>query len=217
MTLFSDGYRAVFSDFGYPLTEKSAGSPGLLEQAEARLGVRVPTALRDYYLVAGRERRFNSAHNRFLPPTRWEINQKRLVFMEENQSVVLWGVSTRNPDSEDPPVSQGINDDPIAWSPEHRKCSVWVRVMLHYQAVCGGFRHLGGGEAPDPTFYRFEKRGWTFHGEVNSLRAYSRPNQVVCLMLSNDLPFTSQSSVMVGGKTRRDLQAIATELGIAIT
>ena len=191
-------------------------SPDVLAATEERLGVKVPTVLRDYYLVAGRERRFRACHNRLLPPTEWAIDKKRLIFMEENQSVVWWGVSIRNPDTDDPPVSQGINDEPITWSPEHRKCSVFLAVMLHYQAVAGGFRFCGWGNAPEPSGYCFEEQGWTCYGEINSQRAYSRPNQVVCVMPPGDLPFMQSWSVLAGGKTKRDLQAIGAELGIAI-
>jgi hypothetical protein len=166
--------------------------------------------------VAGRERRFNTCHNRLLPPSEWTIDKKRLIFMEENQSVFWWGVSIRNPDSDDPPVSQGINEDPITWHPEHRKCSVFLAVMLHYQAVSGGLRYCGSGDAPEQSSYRFEEQGWTYYGEVNSLLAYSRPNQVVCLVPPHDLPFMRNWSVLAGGKTKRDLRTISAELGISV-
>jgi hypothetical protein len=189
MASFKNYYRTLYQTFGYALTERSALPSMVLSGAEKRLGIRVPIALRDYYLVAGRERRFSTCHNRLLPPFKWAVDKNRLIFMEENQWVVWWGVSTRNPDSDDPPVSQGSNDEPITWYPEHRKCSVFLAVMLHYQAVSGGFRFCGRADAPDQSSYRFENNGWTYYGELNSLKAYSRRNQVVCLMPPGDLPF----------------------------
>jgi hypothetical protein len=216
MASFKKYYRTMYQTFGYPLTGRTALPSEVLTTVEKRLGVRVPAALRDYYLIAGRERRFSACHNRLLPPAKWTIDKHRLIFMEENQGVVWWGVSTRNPGSDDPPVSQGINDEPITWHPEHRKCSVFLAVMLHYQAVSGGFRFYGRADAPDPSNYRFEERGWTYYGEVNSLLAYSRRNQVVCLMPPSDLPFMQKWSVLAGGKTKADLQAIEAELGMAV-
>jgi hypothetical protein len=215
MASFKKYYRTLYQRFGYPLTERTALSPEVLAAAEKRLGVQVPTALHNYYLVAGRERRFSACHHRLLQPSKWTIDKHRLIFMEENQGVVWWGVSTRNPDSDDPPVSQGINDEPITWYPEHRKCSVFLAVMLHYQAVSGGFRFCGTADAPDQSSYRFEEHGWTHYGEVNSLSAYSRRNQVVCLMPPGDLPFMQKWSVLAGGKTNGDLRAIAADLGVA--
>ena len=214
MASFSDYFGAIYSTLGYPLSTASALSPGAIGNAEQRLGVGVPRSLRDYYLIAGRERRFNTAHNRLLSPAQWVVDKKRLIFMEENQSVVWWGASVRTPNSDDPPISQGINDEPITWSPEHRRCSVFLAVMLHYQAVNGGFRHCGIADSPTKTRYRFEEHGWTCCGKVNSLLAYSRPNQVVCLSPPGDLAFMRNWSVQAGGKTKRDLHAIATDLGL---
>jgi len=214
---FEEYFGAIYSTFGYPLTAGSALSPEVLGGAEQRLGVKEPLALRDYFLVAGRERRFNTAHNRLLPPAQWTVDKKRVIFMEENQSALYWGVSIRNPATDDPPVSQGIVDDPITWYPEHRKCSVFLAVMLHYHAVNGGFRYCEMGAAPAETSYRFEEHGWTCYGTVNSLTAYSRRNQVVCVSPPSDLPFMKGWSVLAGGKTKRDLQTIAAEVGISIT
>ena len=207
-------YRKLYATLGYPLTKTTALSSELLTAAGKGLGVHIPLALRDYYLVAGRERRFRACHNRIISPAKWTTDKQRLIFMEENQCVVSWGVSTRNPDSDDPPVSQGINDEGITWYPEHRKCSVFLAVMLHYQAVNGGLRFSGRADAPDNSSYRFEDHGWTYYGTVNSLQAYSRPNQVVCLMPPGDLPFMQKWVVLAGGKTRIDLKTIAEEIGV---
>lgn len=215
MASFEEHYSEVFATFGYPLTERTALSTTVLAGAERRLGVKIPAALREYYRIAGRERRFNTAHNRLLPPSDWSLDQKRLIFMEENQAVVYWGVSIRNPDSDDPPASQGINNEPITWHPENRKCSGFLTEMLHYQAVCGGFRFCGGVDAPERLSYRFEGHGWRYAGKTGGISAYRRPNQVVCLTPPSDLPFQRNGSILAGGKTRRDLQGIAEELGVS--
>jgi hypothetical protein len=217
MASFKKYYRSIFQTFGYPLTERAAMSPDVLTAAGKRLGVKIPAALRDYYLVAGRERRFNLCHNRLLPPTKWEVDKHRIIFMEENQRIAWWGVSTRNPGSEDPPVSEGFVDEPIDWRPQHRKCSAFLAFMLHYQAVCDGFRFCGSASVPEGARYRFEERGWMYYGEANLMRAYSRPNQVVFLMPPGDLPFMQRWSVFAGGKTKADLRVVAEELGVTFT
>src|SRR5262249_38986158 len=104
MASFKKYYRTMYRTFGYPLTQVAGFASEVLAAAQKRLGVQVPAALRDYYSVAGRERRFSACHHRLLPPQQWAIDQQRLIFMEENQGVVCWGVSTRNPDVDDPPV-----------------------------------------------------------------------------------------------------------------
>ncbi|QDU06719.1 hypothetical protein [Gimesia aquarii] len=215
MPSFKNYYRTLYRNFGYPLTKNSAIPPNVIMSAEKQLGVSVPTALRDYYLVAGRESRFNKSHNRLLAPKDWNVDKKRLLFMEENQAVLWWGVSVRNPDTQDPRVSKGHTEEPISWYREHHKCSVFLAVILHYQAVCGGFRFRSSADIPDEINYQFEKQGWTYYGTVNSLMAFSRTNQVVCLMPSNGLPFMdNQWTVLIGAKTKRDLTAVEMELGL---
>jgi hypothetical protein len=140
----------------------------------------------------------------------------RLIFMEESQCVVWWGVSTRSPKSDDSPVFQGINAEPITWYREHQKCSVFLAVTLHYQAVSGGFRFRGTGRAPRPSDNRLREHNWTYYGEVGSLRAYSRQNQVVCFMRPGDLPFMQGWSVLAGGKTKADLKAIEADLDLEV-
>ncbi len=216
MTSFRPYFGALFDGFGYPLTASTALSARVLSAAEGRLGVRIPTVLRDYYAIAGRERRFGACHNRLLAPSEWSVDQKRLVFMEENQAVVCWGVSIRNPDADDPPVSQGIDDEPMTWQPEHRRCSAFLAVMLHYQAVCGGFRFCGGAQAPENPTSRLRRRGWTNVGQIHSQVALSRPHQAVCVLPPGDLPFPQGWTILAGGKTRRDLQAIGVDLGISL-
>jgi hypothetical protein len=158
MSSFKKYYRKVYQTFGYPLSERQGMPLKVLSEAGKRLGVQIPPALLAYYLVAGRERRFNQCHNRLLAPQEWALDTQRLIFMEENQAVLWWGVSTRNSRSPDPPVSQGINDEPITWIREHRRCSAFLAIMLHYQAVCGGCRFCGSATVPDEAApYHFKK------------------------------------------------------------
>jgi len=216
MASFKKLYRDLFKTFGYPLAPHAGTSPKTLAAAQKRLGVKAPAALADYYLVAGGERRLNTCLNRLLPPQQWWIDKQRLIFMEENQAVLWWGVSVRNPASVDPPISQGLNDDPVTWVPEHRKCSVFLAVMLHWHAVNDGLPFCGQADAPDETDYRFEQHGWTCYVQVNSLTAYSRPGQVICLMPPGNLPFMQKWTVHAAGKTKGDLQAIAEELKLTM-
>lgn len=214
MPSFKKYYRTIFETFGYPLTEREATPREELAAAEKRLGVKAPPALRDYYLVAGRERRFNVCCHRLMPPEEWRIDKHRLLFIEENQVVCWWGVSTRNPASEDPPVSQGINDDPVTWYPVQRKCSVFLLLMLHYQAVSSGYRYTGAADVAEVSKFSFQKHGWTYHGELHGALLCGRRNQVLCLTPPGDLPFMQNWWVSAGGKTARDLKAISAELGV---
>jgi hypothetical protein len=200
---FQEHYRELFATFGYSLSKSAATSPAALDKKAMSLGVALPAALRDYYLVAGREKRFNQSFQRLLPPSEWTVDRKRLVFMEENQAVVLWGVSL-NSAAEDPVVWQRINDDESPWQRECRRCSEFLAVMLHLNAVSGGFEYIEQGNGTTPKLLRRIKARFKCYGTANGLTAYSRPNQAICI--------ESSMGVMGGAKTQRELDLMLAEL-----
>jgi hypothetical protein len=149
MPNLTEHYRRLFDRFGFPLGRSHAVETSALDKTEQRLGHAVPRALRAHYEVAGNERQFNRSMQRFLPPSKWFVDQGRLVFLEENQSVRWWGVSLKSRGAKDPAVYQGLrHDDEIEWNKEHDKCSTFISVILHYQAVSDGFKS-GGTEPTD--------------------------------------------------------------------
>lgn len=200
---FERHYRQIFDSFGYPLSKNAGVLPAALSKAEKSLGITVPKALLDYYLVAGREKHFNEAHNRLISCNDWEIHRKRLLFMVENQGVVVWSVSIGSSQDEDPKIWQASNEEPYEWYQETRRCSVFLSVMLHYQAINGGMKYSANAEAR-PDLKRKLKTKWTCYGTVNRMTAYSRQNQVLCI--------EPDMGILAAGKTKRDLDAIASEL-----
>jgi hypothetical protein len=218
MASYADRYRRTYAILGHELTPRDGRAESRIAAAEARLGIRVPKSLRDYYLVAGRERRFNQVHNRLLAPDGWRVERGRLVFMEENQAVVSWGVEAIPRPAGDPPVFQGVEDETIRWYREHDKCSVFLLGMLHWQGAFGGaMRHTGTAPVPRGVVNELD-RDWRFVGEVNKMRAYHRPGQAVCFLKWDD-PFMreGQSSpwrVFAGASTGRGLRGIAEALDV---
>jgi hypothetical protein len=114
-------------------------------------------------------------------------------------------------------ISQGVDDgESIDWHREHDKCSTFISVLLHYQAVSGGFRSCASGSAPDDVHEKL-KRDWEYAGEVNQLWAFSRQNQAVCIMAGSGLPFMPTMMLMAGGKTARDMKTIGDSLGVELS
>ena len=171
MINFQDQYRRASESLGHRLTHREGRSDTRIRIVERRLGVRLPNALRDYYLVAGKERRFNQAFNHLYAPEEWVINDQKLVFMEENQAVVLWGTEAGVDSDDDPPVYQGVNGEPIQWYVEHEHCSVFLLVMLHWQGTFGGAISYSGTAAVQEELVSMLDRDWHFVGEVNHMRS----------------------------------------------
>jgi hypothetical protein len=212
---FQQQYRSLFAQFGYPLKPSAGVTEKQIAAAEKRLGVRVPAALREFYLVAGKERRFNHCHNRLLGPERWAVDRGRLMFMEENQSVLWWGVPVGKRAAADPMVAQGLNDEPITWQSISMKCSAFLIANLCWHAVCGGLPHCGNASAPETSTYRFEKHGWTPRGKLGGVSTYSRQDQVVCL--SPPAGFMTRWAIFAGAKTEKLLQSLCEELGVQLS
>ena len=215
MPSFKDFYRTIYDTFGYPLSTRKGLSPKVLAATEKRLGVRIPEALGDYYLVAGREHRFNSGDHSLLGPEEWKVDQRRLVFMVDSQVAVWWSVSVRNPDSEDPSVWQGYDPESFSWVLEKRRCSAFLGPLLHYKAVCGGLPFCGTADAPEKSDYILEENGWTYFGEAGGAHAYSRPGQVVCIeAFTPRFMDKMKFFVRAGARKKSGLQEIAHDLGV---
>lgn len=176
-------YAASFSALGVQLEPTDGCPEEEISAAERRLGLRAPAAIRDYFLLAGREARINQAHNHLLSPSEWFVDSGQLVFLAENQNVVLWGFPVADV-RDDPAVLQGVNGDEIAWHPEHPSLSEFLTVMIHWQAVMGAFGRTWSAVVDSEFPRRLDL--WRYAGEVNGLCAYSRDAVALCWLRWDD-------------------------------
>lgn len=81
------------------------------DAAEARLGVRLPRALREAYRLLGRRADLTSNQDELLTPSQWYLDDGKevLVFREENQGVACWGVPLDRLGEDDPPVGYRLD------------------------------------------------------------------------------------------------------------
>src|SRR5688572_31484741 len=86
---------------------------GLLEKeikkVETRLGIKLPSALRDFYLSVGAVSDLCSIHNVIFHPKDLVFEDGYLMFMDENQSVVSWGIKKKDLKKADPETWQRNN------------------------------------------------------------------------------------------------------------
>ncbi|HEV3343026.1 MAG TPA: hypothetical protein VG125_21810 [Pirellulales bacterium] len=187
--MFTDGYQDTFTTLGVRLRSEDAGSAADIDDAERRLAIRIPGSLREYYLVAGREKHINQFHNRLLPPEKLWIDSERVVFMEENQCVVYWGVAAARETTPDAAVFQGVNrrDEGIEWHPEADSCSTFLNVMAVWHASFGGAAaHTAVGYVDESTTRAALDEQWKPIGEVNAMRAYKQSGRAVCFLRWED-------------------------------
>ncbi|MFB7037583.1 MULTISPECIES: SMI1/KNR4 family protein [unclassified Streptomyces] len=78
-----------------------------LDAAEVRLGLQLPTALREAYVLFGRRRDLTSNHDVLLGPAELYVDDAKeaLVFRHENQGAASWGILLDSLQDDDPAVS----------------------------------------------------------------------------------------------------------------
>ena len=123
----------------YPPLKPADGVPSVdVLSAEQRLMTLLPAALRAFYLLAGRRADITSSHHRILPVADSSIVDDVLVFLAENQWVMLWGIRVQDCTMDDPIVYATENTSQVAWRPTGDPTSVFLTSTMYWQAVLGG-------------------------------------------------------------------------------
>jgi hypothetical protein len=126
-------YRAALEHIlGRELARRDGVPEARLAKAERRLGRPLPSALRDYLALAGLAPETRE-HNRLYLPEELQVEDGFLVFQEENQAVVHWGVPLRSAKRADPEVWQRANEDRAEWYSEEMTLSDFVVKNLAWQ------------------------------------------------------------------------------------
>jgi hypothetical protein len=123
-----------------PLREGDGVEEHELAAAETRLGLPLPAALREAYLLLGRRTDLTSRQDELLAPAELHLDGDRgvLIFRIENQSCAYWGIRVADLDQDDPPVL--VRPDvatPIAehWEPWLGHVSTEITEILLAEAL----------------------------------------------------------------------------------
>jgi hypothetical protein len=121
--MFKAKYSTAFKTLIGRSLKKGDGFEAVeLRKRERRLKVILPRALGEYYEFAGKLP-INTEHNRLYDPKKLKIWKGKLLFMEENQRVVFWGLDMHL-SQDDPQVFQAGNSELIEWTSLFRN-SFW--------------------------------------------------------------------------------------------
>lgn len=121
--------RTLTLQDGFPETE--------LISTEQQLDFSLPPTLKDFYREVGNQEILASSFQRFIKPKDWKINQRKIVFLEENQSVCYWATDAQQK------VYQTTDLDAPEWHEEPVGLSEFLRVIMYYQAAQGGYQYCG--------------------------------------------------------------------------
>lgn len=214
MSDFSRQYAETHATLGLDLTEEDAVSDGFISRFERKMKFRLPRALRDYYLVAGNELDSTRVFQELIRVGAWWLDEGRLVFMEDEQAAVVWGVDLVKRPLQDPPVFQGVNVDEnrLEWHLEHEQCSIFLKTMLHWQGAYGGAMPYTATAIVTEQLRERLDAEWVFVGEVNGMRAYNRPHRAICFLKWED-----DWRVFAGAARQSLLNGTKRELGLKWT
>lgn len=204
-------YPELFQMLGRTLRPMDAVDPHAIDKAEQALDLAAPQALRDFYLLAGNARDFTAVYDQLLLPADWSLQEGKLVFVEENQDVVRYGVDCGPDAGDDPPVWITTTGQATEWHRVCDSCSEFIATMLAWQCSFGEALPHGASGLAGPGTEAALKAGWHFVGTVNEMRAYLQPGHAACVVEWSD-----GLRVFVGAVSDDALWALEDALGLSL-
>lgn len=137
---------------------------------EHSLQIKLPAVLREYYLTIGKNKAVNDSHNRLLPPENIYFTDDRyLVFYEENQGVVEWGIKESDLSLVNPSVYG--NYDTIQesdWQQETQTLTDFFLSMSIYNGTLGGLLYNANSFSPvAPETVQLIQENWSEVPEIS--------------------------------------------------
>jgi hypothetical protein len=134
-----------------PLSDQDGLGLDEIAEAERRLGVSLPNALREWYQLAGKRKNLISLQNRLELPAELKPIGRFLPIYSENQAVVIWGLRLDDLDLSDPPVYMYGNETNLSevsahdWLMENKALSEFIFQMVVFETL---FAAPFSGNAP---------------------------------------------------------------------
>lgn len=196
-----------------PLLHEDGYGEDVLQSVEEHLGLRLPAALCDLYLVLGKRADLTAGQDRLLALDRLRVDQAAavIVFRVENQGCAEWGVAASDPaDPQDPPVFVR-RPGGRSWEPFATKMSLACAEMVlsevllssRFMAMCdlSGRTVAAVAESVYPRVALPEFRLWT--DAALTSRWFAAPGKL--LRMDGRGPYCW---LIAAGQTRDDLNAV---------
>lgn len=119
---------------GYPETAVAA--------LEHRLQIQLPAALRQYYLSLGNNKTVNDSFNRLTSLGEIGFSEDdHLIFYEENQAVVLWGIAKAELQQDNPPIYGTYDSHRKEWFTDSDTTEHFLLSMAWWNGALGGLTY----------------------------------------------------------------------------
>jgi hypothetical protein len=124
----------------------------VISAEEARLGVRLPDPLRNFYQAWGRRKDLTQTYQSLLAPGELAWRPDALIFCAENQGRNYWAILCKELEKVNPSVvkAYALPDwemseiaSPLVWEPNYANVSDFLDTLTYQHALCGGALHGG--------------------------------------------------------------------------
>ena len=188
--------------YNVPENEQYGFEESELTAMEKQLNIALPEKLRGYYLTLGKHETINYAHNRLLKPDEIKFSPDGyLVFYEENQGVVYWGIKKADLSNPNPPIYGGYTaeDGTLNWYLELPTTETSLMMLAVYNGVLGGLKYNANClENVKPELASYVKENWQELEDIssNTQRIYTRDyEEMISLSFDSD---KNCSAVFIG-------------------
>jgi len=132
----------------------------ILEQ-EKRLNIKIPPALKELYLTLGNNTLFTDGFHHFNEITELFIKNNKLVFLQENQSVIYWAVDLVDSKTVYQTTNQNF-DQNVEWFREELDLDQFIEMILYFQCVMS-----------DEDFHNKAKSGFRYFASLDINEYYN--------------------------------------------
>lgn len=123
---------------GRELQAEDGVSAAEITEAEKKSGSPLPPVLQSFYRLAGKEETVMDSFQHFTPLETLFTEGDKLVFLEENQGVCVWGIALNETASDQATVYQCPYPDD-KWYAEDDTLTAFLEAVLYYQFAQGGY------------------------------------------------------------------------------
>ncbi len=223
--------RTFISEWFEPLGDSDGYSEEEIAEAEARLGIRLPEALREWYGFAGKRIDFYK-QNWMIPISDLYICKNTLYAWSENQSVCFWGILSTDLNQDDCPVYVEDSDGKTGWQVSNTIEDFVFSFLINEYPFSAPYSFSEVGvEGPINHLKKTGERvylplniqcltdciGENGDGSVflNSEMEFYRLRNSICTWKTYKIPESNGfSSIRIGAKSHESLQEVISLLGL---
>ena len=160
-----------------------------LSLAEQKLDCKLPASLRQYYLLLGKNNALNNTFNRLLAPNElYYTPDNHLIFYEENQEVVIWGLNAKTMGDPDPAVWGSYDTGRAEWFVDSDTTEHFLLSMAYLSGVLGGLSYRAMKVKPSSETISFIEKTWKEQKDITNqyLRFFTNDYSGILVLMTNE-------------------------------